>query len=149
MRDCIQAEGQKGKIMTEIQELEFATMVGLVVSYVQEGCDDADLAELFKTVWETCPSAFDKLLLISAASDRLDLAGAADAGKVLRCFETTSDFKSDLERFLRVLLEEDYLAEFQARVSAGDYFATAAKKFVDEYGESASAYPDVEKCLAQ
>jgi hypothetical protein len=134
--------------MTEIQELEFDTMVGLVVSYLQEGCDDADMVEMFKTVRETCPSAFDKLLLISAASKdpRLHLAGAADAGKLLKYFETTSDFKSDLERFLSLVLDTDYLMEFQARVAAGDYFATAAKRFVDE---SARSYSDVEECLAQ
>lgn len=135
--------------MTEIQELhelEFDMMVDLVVSYAQERRDDADAeTELFTMVWESCPTAFDKLLLISVASKdpRFESAGAVDAGKVLRYFETTSDFKNDLERFLGVLLEQDYLAEFQARVAAGDYFATAAKKFVDEYGKSARAYSDV------
>jgi hypothetical protein len=133
-----------------IQEIEFDNMVNLIVSYDQEG-HDADLADIFKTVREICPSAFDKLLLITAAckDPRFESAGAADAARILKAFETTSNFKADLDRFLGIMLDVDYLAEFQVRVATGDYFAKAAKKFVEEYGESAQAYADVEKCLAQ
>lgn len=133
-----------------IQELEFDNMVGLIVSYEQEGYDDADLKDIFKTVRATCPSAFDKLLLIVAAlkDPRFESAGVADAARILKTFETTSNFKADLDRFLGIMLDMDYLSEFQDRVATGDYFAKAAKKFVDEYGESAQAYSDVEKCLA-
>jgi hypothetical protein len=136
--------------MTAIENLEFSNMVDLVASYVREGRKDDYTSELFKAVRDTCPSAFDKLLLISAASKdpRFDRAGAADAGKLLMNFETTENFKDDLNRYLELLFDLDYLVEFEARIAAGDYFAKAAKKFVREYGKSAATYENVHECLA-
>jgi len=136
--------------MSEIEQIEFYNMVDLVMSYANEGREDDYTVEMFKAVRETCPSAFDKLLLIAAATKdpRFHLAGAADAGKLLKNFETTTNFKADLSRFLELVFDVDYLVEFQARVAAGDYIANTAKRFVDEYGQSAGTYANLQECLA-
>jgi hypothetical protein len=136
--------------MTAIENLEFDNMVDLVMSYTNEGRTDDYTKELFTSVRDTCPSAFDKLLLISAATKdpRFNRAGAADAGMILKNFETTDNFKQDLNRFLDLMFDLDYLVEFESRVVAGDYFAKATKKFVKEYGKSSATYENIHECLA-
>lgn len=108
-----------------LEATEFDLAVGVVMSFYFEGADDSRLPELFGIVRETCPAAFDKILVLAYVlkeyPSKFDEFGAADAGQILRDFQPTADMEADAQRFLDAMHLEDQAAVERAKAEAAEY----------------------------
>ncbi len=138
-----------------IEEQQFDLAVGLILSYYFEGSTDEVLPKIFRLIAEVCPAACDRIMVLAAAlkTEGFDERyGLADPGDILRTFETTADFREDVDRFLDLLRQADESAELEARIEATVFpdnpYREQAKAFINRFGLNATR-TDLDEFLAR
>lgn len=127
---------------------QFEQAKALILSYIEEGTDDARLSEVLTAVRDTCgQDAFNRMLVLAAATKdyRYDQYGAADVLLLLRSLEITADFQSDVERLLESMRVENADAESTALREAAEEtnpFRRAAVRLFTKFRE-----PNIEQVM--